>query len=332
MAKERSGPVPVVVMGLGIIGQQIARAAHASEELKLVGAVDSNPRLAGKKLSDVAQVPVAFKISSTLEHAIGKHQGVVLLHATGSVLDQVAEQLLAAVKLRLCVVSTCEELAFPWLRHSALAEKLDKAAQRAGVSIVGTGVNPGFVLDRLIATVGHVCGPVRHVHATRVVDARTRREALQRKVGAGMTEDEFHALADKEQIGHVGLLESCALTALGLGMDCDDFEEELGPVVAEEDIPGGALLVKKGKVAGIHQTAIGLEEGQERVRLELTIAMGAEPAEDRIVVQGDIRVELVIPGGVPGDAATANLVVNAAPRIGSAEPGLLTVLELPAGR
>jgi 2,4-diaminopentanoate dehydrogenase len=230
------------------------------------------------------------------------------------------------------VVSTCEELAFPYLKHAQLAQQLDEAAERAGVSILGTGVNPGFVLDRLVATAAQVCGPVRHVRAERVVDARTRREALQRKVGAGLTEAQFDEMVEKEQLGHVGLLESAALAALGLGLDCDDFEEEIAPVVAEEDVTGGAFVVKAGRVAGISQTAVGLQDGQERVRLELTIALGAEPQRDRIVIDSDPRVVLEIQEGIAGDRATANLLVNAAPRVAAAEPGLLTVLELPSGR
>ena len=320
-------------MGLGFIGQEIARAALRSEELELIGAIDSAPSLSGKKISDVlGQAAGTFKVSSDLRTAIGKRKGVVLLHATGSKLPQVMDQLLEAMKLGLCIVSSCEELAFPYFRHPELAEALDAAAKKAGVSVLGTGVNPGFVLDRLVATAAQVCGPVRHVKATRVVDARTRREALQRKVGAGLTEDQFFELVDADQLGHVGLVESAALCALGVGMDCDDFEEEIVPVIADEDITGGAFVVKKGRVAGIAQTAVGYSDGQERVRLELTIAVGADDPADTIVIDADPKVTLTIPGGTAGDKATTNVLVNAAPRVTSAEPGLLTVLELPAGR
>lgn len=334
MGKASAGPVPVVVMGLGFIGQEIVKAAQVSPELELVGAVDSNPQLAGKKLGELVGVPaLGMRIAPSLEAVLKKGKAQpVLLHATGSRLPQVMEQLLAAVRLGLPVVSTCEELAFPYLKHPELAEKLEREAKKAGVAVLGTGVNPGFVLDRLVATVGQVCGPIRHAQATRVVDARTRREALQRKVGAGISEDEFFELVDKEALGHVGLLESAALAALGLGMDCDDFEEEIAPVFAEEDITGGAFPVKKGRVAGIAQTAVGLEGEQERIRLELTIAVGADGPGDRIILDAEPRIELEIKGGVAGDQATANTLVNAAPRITAAEPGLLTVLELPAGR
>jgi 4-hydroxy-tetrahydrodipicolinate reductase len=151
-------------------------------------------------------------------------------------------------------------------------------------------------------------------------------------VGAGLTEDEFFALVDQDGLGHVGLVESTALCALGLGLDCDDFEEELVPVFAEEDIVGPAFKVKKGRVAGIHQVAVGLSGEQERVRLELTIALGADDPGDVIEIDADPPLRLRIEGGIAGDRATANLVVNAAPRVTSAQAGLLTVLELPAGR
>ena len=133
-------------------------------------------------------------------------------------------------------------------------------------------------------------------------------------------------------MGHVGLLESAALCALGLGLDCRRLRGGGGPVIAEEDIPGGAFLVPRGRVAGSMQTVVGLEDGQERVRLELTLALGAEPAGDRSEIESDTRLTLDIPGGIPGDAATAQLVVHAAPRMVAAESGLLTVLDLPAGR
>jgi 4-hydroxy-tetrahydrodipicolinate reductase len=236
------------------------------------------------------------------------------------------------MSLGCSIVSSCEELSFPWLKHAPLAEKLERHAERAKVSVLGTGVNPGFVLDRLVATFAQATGVVHRVKATRVVDARTRREALQRKVGAALSEDEFMKLVDAEKLGHVGLMESCALTALGCGLDCDDFEEEILPVIAEEDIKGGAFVVKKGQVAGIHQTAVGLSEGQEKVRLELTIALGADDPGDRIEIEGVPKLSMTVHDGVAGDRATANLMVNAAPRVSAAEPGLLTVLELPAGR
>lgn len=330
---EPTKRVPVVVMGLGAIGREICRAALRSEEVELVGAVDRSPAIAGQSLTALLGQPAGtFKVRANLESAVGGRRGVVLLHATGSRVSEVRDQLMEAIGLGLHVVSTCEELAFAHLAQPEIAEALERAAQRAKVCVIGTGVNPGFVLDRLVATLGQVCGEVRHVRATRVVDAATRREALQRKIGAGLTEEEFFRLVETDGLGHVGLMESAALCALGLGIDCDDYEEELAPVFAEKDLESGAFPIKKGRVAGLHQVAMGLLAGQERVRLELTLAVGAGNPCDRIELEADPPISLHIPGGVPGDQATANAVVNAAPRLTAAQPGLLTVLELPPGR
>ena len=299
MAKALSGPVPVVVVGLGAIGREIARAALQSEEVTLVGAVDTHPGLVGSALSSLG-VPSDLRVQPGLGRRPARGRAPVVLHATGSSLPAVADQLLHAMHGGHPVVSTCEELSFPWVRHPELANRLERAAQRAGVALLGTGVNPGFVLDRLAATVGQALGPVRHVLARRVVDARTR--------------------------------PSAALCAVGLGLDVDDYEEEVAPIVAEEDIRGGAFPVPRGRVAGSVHTVVGMEDGQERLRMELTLALGAEPAGDHLEIESDTRLTLHIPGGIPGDAATAQLVVHAAPRVAAAESGLLTVLDLPAGR
>ncbi len=323
MGRVPSGRVPVVVMGLGEMGQGIARAALASEEVELVGAVDRG--LAGTSLEEGVGLLSSLRVADTLQGA--KCPGAVVLHSGASRLEAVLEDILEALRQGHPVVSTCEELSFPFLRHPEAAQRLERAAVRAGVSVVGTGVNPGFVLDRLVALLGQTVGAVRHVHASRSVDAGARPRAFQRQLGAGLTEAAFADLAEKDSVGHVGLVESAALCAVGLGMDCDDFEEELFPLLAEEDYPG----VARGQVAGVHQTAVGLQDGQERVRLELTLALGASGL-DRLVLEAEGRLTVEVPGGIPGDSATAHLVVHAAPRLTSASPGLLTVLDLPAGR
>ena len=322
MGKVPSGRVPVVVMGLGHTGQAVARAALACEEVEVVGAVDKSH--AGTSLGTLLGLQSSLQVADTLRGA--KCPGAVVLHSGPSRLQAVLEDLLEALRQGHPVVSSCEELSFPFLRYPEEAERLEKAAVKAGVSLVGTGANPGFVLDRLVALLGQTLGTVRHVHASRTVDAAAQTQAFQRQVGAGLTEAAFSALAEQDSVGHVGLVESAALCALGLGMDCDDFEEELFPLLAEEDYPG----VAKGQVAGVHQTAVGLADGQERVRLELTLAVGAAGL-DRLVLESDGRLTVEVPGGISGQA-TAHLVVHAAPRLTAASPGLLTVLDLPAGR
>jgi 4-hydroxy-tetrahydrodipicolinate reductase len=315
-------------MGLGEIGQAIARAALEKPELRLVGVVD--PALAGRRLDEVLGKGAPSLAIARDARGLSEARGGVLLHATGSSFEAALPQLEAAVQAGLSVVSTCEELAWPWLRFEDLAERLDALCESKGVAVVGVGVNPGFALDRLPAFLSQVTGPVHHIRATRVQDVARRRVALQRKVGAGLDEEAFHAAADRGELGHVGLVESAALAALGCGFELDEVEEELEPLIAAEDADG-AVAVKAGQVAGVHQVARGFVDGAERVRLELTLAIGAEDPRDEIELDARPPVRATLRGGLPGDEATAWAVVNAAPAI-TALHGLVSVLDLPAGR
>jgi 2,4-diaminopentanoate dehydrogenase len=332
-----SSGVPVVVMGLGDIGRAIARAALARPDLELVGAVDRDPALAGRPLAEVlgglgvpsTDVPVA----KDLEGLLRRGRGGVLLHAAGSRFEEVLPDLTRAVRGGMSVVSTCEELAWPWLRSEEAADALDRLCEEMNVAVLGTGVNPGFVLDRLPTVLGQVTGTVRHARGLRVVDVASRRTSLQRKIGAGLTEEAFHEAAERGQVGHVGLAESGALLAAGLGLSLDEVEEELVPLVAQEDdhSPGAVVQVRRGQVAGLQQTVRVFAEAREVVRLDLTMALGAENPRDEVELDADPPLRLLVPGGVPGEAATVAAVLNAIGALTELR-GLVTVLDLPAGR
>ncbi|HEX9307839.1 MAG TPA: dihydrodipicolinate reductase [Anaeromyxobacter sp.] len=326
------GGIPVVLMGLGEIGQAIARAAVVRPDLRIVAAVDPDPTRAGRTLSDILGVAApAVTVSRSLSEVAAAARGGVVLQATQSRFEAVLPGLEEAVRAGLHVVSTCEELAWPWLEHDEAAAALDRLCHEMNVAVLGTGVNPGFVLDRLAATLAQVAGEVRHVRGVRVVDVSSRRAALQRKVGVGLSEEAFHDAAERGEIGHVGLAESAAMVAEAcIGVDEYEVDEEILPLLAEEDVETPVRL-RQGQVAGIHDQARVFVEGREVVKLELTIAVGAPEPRDELVLDGDPPVRLVIPGGVAGDAATANAVVNAVPALVELR-GLVSVLDLPAGR
>ena len=316
--------IKVALMGLGAIGRGIARCALQKHDLEIVAAIDLDHHRVGKKLSDVVDAP-------TPDVVIGSDASAEM-HATGSRLDRVEGELAQALTAGLSVVSTCEELSYPWLRHPEIAERLDKLAQKRKRALLGTGVNPGFVMDRLPATLGAVCGRVDRVRVTRVVDSRTRRKQLQLKTGAGLNEEEFDRGVDEGTIGHVGLMESAALASLGVGLEVDEVDESIDPVEADEDLQGDGFTVPKGGIVGLKQVARAFHDGKEVAVLDLTIALGALEPRDAIELEGDPGIRVIIPGGTHGDKATAWTVVHAAPLVQGSEPGLISVLDLPAGR
>jgi hypothetical protein len=322
--------IPVVLMGLGEIGQAIARAALVRPELRIAAAVD--PACAGRALSDVLGTSAPdLVVAEDLDDVADAAKGGVVLQATESRFEAVLPDLERAVRAGLHVVSTCEELAWPWLEHDEEAAALDRLCHERNVAVLGTGVNPGFVLDRLPATLAQVTGPVRHVRGERVVDASTRRAALQRKVGAGLSEEEFHGAAERGEIGHVGLAESAAMAAEACaGLDEYEVDEEILPLVAEDDFDG-AVRVRRGQVAGLQHHARVFADGREVVHLSLTIAVGAPDPHDELVLDADPPLRVLVPGGIAGDEATAHAVVNAVTALVELR-GLVSVLDLPAGR
>jgi 4-hydroxy-tetrahydrodipicolinate reductase len=324
------GGIPVVLLGLGEIGQAIARAALVRPELRIVAAVD--PTLAGRPLGEVlGEAAPEATVARRLGDVAASAKGGVVLMATQSRFEEVLPDVEEAVRAGLHVVSTAEELAWPWLNHAEAAAALDRLCHERNVAVLGTGVNPGFVLDRLPALLAQVTGPVRHLHGVRVVDVARRRAALQRKVGAGLDEQEFHDQVERGEIGHVGLAESAAMAAEACcGVDEYEVDEEILPLIAEE-AADGPVPVAPGQVAGLHHEARVFAEGREVVRLELTIAVAAADPRDEVVLDADPPVRVVVPGGVAGDAATAHAVVNAVPALVELR-GLVSVLDLPAGR
>jgi 4-hydroxy-tetrahydrodipicolinate reductase len=327
VAKEAMG-IPVVVAGLGEVGRAIVRAVLSSADLTLVGVVD--PAFATQKVDAIVGIPTGLDVDADLSRCLRGAGGGVLLLATSSRFLEVLPTIEQAVRAGLSVVSTCEELAYPWLAHEEEADALDALCERNDVAVIAAGVNPGLALDRLPALLSQGTGAVRRLEARRVVDLSSRREALWRKAGVGLTPEEFRRAVEADAIGHVGLAESATLAALGCGLDLDELEEEAEPVLASRDL-AGPVPVRKGGTAGIRQVARGWQEGREVVRLEVVLAAGAEDPRDEVRIEADPPLRLVIPGGFPGEASTAWSVVHAAAAIPLLQ-GLVTVLDLPPGR
>ena len=316
--------ITVAQYGIGPIGAEIARLLLTKPWIKVVAAVDIDPAKIGKDLGEVIGLgrEVGVKVTPELQT-----KADVVTHSTGSRMREVSAQLKSLLERGSHVVSTCEELSFPLDR--ALREELQQTARAAQVTLLGTGVNPGFVMDKLPLTITSVCQEVKSVEIIRIQNASTRREPLQRKVGAGMTVSQFRAAVDAGKIKHMGLRESLMLVGSGLGVEFESVsDEKIDPIIADREIVTQYLKVAPGQVAGVHQTIYG--KGRIDVSLELRMYVGAEAvAADRVIVKGVPDVEMVIKDGVHGDRATAAMVVNSIPRVVQARPGVLTMDDIP---
>lgn len=325
--------IRAIQYGVGPIGASLARLMREKQAIEVIGAIDTDPQKAGRDLGEVVgatDAPWGVTVTADAESLLGEAVDVVV-HSTSSSLAAVADQLMACLAAESCVVSTCEELAYPFRKHPELSAKLDAEAKTWGVALVGTGVNPGFVMDKLVLTLSAAVQRVDTVRVTRIVDASKRRLPLQKKVGAGMSEAEFRAQVAAGVIKHHGLPESVAMVSDGLGLGVDQISETIEPVIARETVRTEFLEVAAGQAAGVHQIARGTAGGQEKICLELQMYVGAPEPADTIDLRGTPDIRLTIPGGTHGDIATAAIAVNAIPAILAAPAGLRTAAELPLG-
>ncbi|GAC1431878.1 MAG: oxidoreductase [Thermoanaerobaculia bacterium] len=322
--KNQQQPITVAQYGIGPIGAEIARLLLTKPWIRLVAAVDIDPAKTGRDLGDIIGLKRQVGVKVTPELTT---RADVVCHSTGSRLRDVAPQLKSLLERGSHVVSTCEELSFPL--DDRIREELQKVARAANVTLLGTGVNPGFVMDKLPLTLTSVCQEVKQVDIIRIQNASTRREPLQRKVGAGMTKEEFRAAVGAGKIKHMGLRESLMMVGNGLGVEFETVSDErIEPIVADREVVTQYLKVAPGQVAGVHQTIHG--RGRIDVNLELRMYVGAEAvAADRVIIKGVPDIDMTIKDGVHGDRATAAMVVNSIPRVVQARPGVLTMDDIP---
>jgi 4-hydroxy-tetrahydrodipicolinate reductase len=318
--------VPVVCLGLGPIGLRLATRLVDQSGVEVVAGVDVDTDRTGSALGPLIDRPdLTVPVHARLDQVTGT--GGVVVQATVSDSARAAEQMLEAVALGWNVVSTCEQLVFPAPTDTELVARLDAAAREAGVSVLASGINPGFLMDSLPLTLTAACVSVDRVRVTRVVDTDQRRVPLQQKAGVGLTADQFEERRAAGRLGHVGLRQSAELLAAGLGWTIDHYEETLEPVIASRAIETGLGPVPEGGVLGQHQVVEAHCAGRVVITYDLEMSAGAEPV-DQIQVDGDPSITQTISGGVNGDIGTIAVMSNLVPVVAAAPPGFLTMTDI----
>jgi len=321
--------IKVAIYGVGPIGIKIAQFILERDCFDIVGAVDIDPEKVGRDLSEFTGFThKKGVIIQKADDLLGKRDIDVVILTTSSSLSKVKQQILDIVKHKINIVSTCEELSYPWLTSPEIAREIDEAAKKFNVSVLGTGVNPGFLMDLLPLILTGVCQNVERIKVERVQDASKRRIPFQQKVGIGITPEEFDRRVKEGTLRHVGLTESIHMIASRLGWDIDITEDIIEPVIAEKEITTSSGVIEKGKVLGVKQTGKGLSKGKELITLIFVAAAGIDTPYDKITIKGSPEIESTIKGGVNGDIATSAIVTNAVPVIIKTKPGLRTMADI----
>jgi hypothetical protein len=330
LEKERKDTIRVIQYGLGPIGSAVA--CHIAERpgLELVGGVDIDPAKVGRDVGEVIGIGSTprLTVAQRLSDVLARTDADVVVHTTSSYFDLFRDQIVEILEAGLDVVTTAEEMSFPWLAHGEVAAEVDAVARRAGKTVLGTGVNPGFIMDALPLFVTGICQRVDRIEVTRAMNASLRRGPFQAKIGSGMTVEAFLDRMAEGRMGHVGLPESMGMLFDTLGKELVRYESTVEPVVAETPIRTDFFEVAPGRVSGLKQVARGYTADGEFVTLTFIAVLDGEADGDTIRISGkpDLEVHLK---GTNGDLATVAIAVNAVRRVIQAPPGLVTMRDLP---
>ena len=318
-----------VQIGLGPLGQKIVQFAAQRPAFHLTAAVDLDQHKIGKDVGEICGLPqTGIPVSGSLA-AVKDREADVAILSTVSSLTPIAAQIEEIVALGLPIVSTCEELAYPRDTSPDLTRRIDAAARRAGVPVLATGVNPGFLMDSFPLAITAACQSVRSISVSRVQDASGRRVPFQKKIGAGLTLERFEAMRAQGTLRHVGLTESIHMIASRMGWKLDRLTEELSPIVAEQRIVSAGITVEAGQAAGVQQIGKGYVGPEARITLLFRAAIGEPDPHDTVEIVGTPNIRSTIPGGVNGDVATCAIVLNAIPRLLSSGVGLKSMTDIP---
>ncbi len=327
----RSGPIKVLHYGLGPIGAAIVRQVATRRGFTIVGAVDIDPAKAGRDLADIAGVgrKLGVKISNDARKTIKATRPDVVVLCTLSSLKKVLPQIEEILQLKVPIVSTTEELAYPTSGNLRYARAIHEMAKKAKVAVLGTGVNPGFTMDALPIALTGVCERVDSIRVDRIQDARVRRLPFQQKIGAGLTRQQFQTKVAEGSVRHVGLAESVTMIADAMGWKLDKITDEIQPKIASATVASEFLAVDAGYVCGLVQDGIGYRNGKPVITLHMEAYLGAPESYDQIDIVGSPNILSRIAGGVHGDVATASITVNSIPKILEVTPGLHTMRDMP---
>lgn len=326
-----SSKIKIAQFGLGPIGLSCLRLLARKGWVEIVGGIDIRPELLGRDLSTILGIPgledaKVYESFDDLAHSVSVD---AVLHTAGSRASISLQQMSPMIEKGLAVVSSCEELLYPTLRAPEESMAANQRCLETGARILGTGINPGFVLDVLPVCLSGVCAEVRGVYGERVVDASTRRQPLQKKVGSGLSPEEFIELGKKGLAGHAGFQESLMLIAHALGWKVGPVSESIDAVVADRVIETEYFRVEPGQTAGLHQIVEASTHDGKTIHLDLKMYQGAQDPHDLIRLDSEPPVEACIKNGIAGDLATVAALVNAVPRLLSAQPGVRLMTDLP---
>ncbi len=331
-----SEKIRVLVLGTGKMGSGIARLLLQKEGIELVALFARRAERAGIDAGRVLGLDheLGITISNELSTVIAQCRPDIAIQATCSLIEDAAAEIRTLLQHGVSVISTAEEMAFPAAASSVVADELHQLAIKHNAAVLGTGINPGFVLDLLVIALTGVCADIRSISASRINDLSPYGHSVLTTQGVGLSPDAFRqGVADGSVVGHVGFVQSAHMIAAALGWELERIEEKREPIISTVHRETPLVTVEPGQVAGCHHTAVAYRQGRAVITLDhpqqIQPQLEGVATGDSITIEGSPDIHLSGSPEIPGGEGTCALVVNMIPRVLNAAPGLTTMAELP---
>lgn len=332
--------VRVIQYGVGAVGAALTKFLLEKEGFEIVGAIDADRKKIGRDLGKVVGVgrELGVAVSDDADAVFSEVPADICLHATLSFLEQTYTQLLKPIEAGMDVISTCEELAYPYIRHPDFAEKIDKKAREHGVTVLGTGSNPGFAMDTLVITLTGICRSIERIEVSRSQDWSGFGPTVMNNIRAGekIPPDEFRRLAESRSIPLLHTLpDSMHMIADAVGWKLTGIKESYDPIYARTPRRTPFMTIESGALTGFRQSCEGTVENRPTIIFHYIGGVFPSPEEDgveiedRFVIRGIPNLNLVVPGGISSEVATPAICINMIPHVINARPGLVTMKDLP---
>lgn len=329
--------VKVILWGLGAMGGGIGKMLVKKQGVDIVGAIDIGDKI-GKSLYDV--VPGIEKgdredvIVGTPEEVIKKGAADIVVVCTNSFTKDVYDKLVFVMEKGINVITSAEEMAYPKAQEPELSAKLDECAKKNGVTVLGTGINPGLIMDLLVILWTGCCETVNHITSRRVNSLSPFGPAVMEEQGIGITVDEFKKRkADGTLAGHVGFAESIGMMCEALGWNLEKFEQDMDPIVTDVDRKSPYGFAKAGDVAGVAMKGWATIDGEQKI--EMDHPQQIEPEQvgvqtgDYVILDAVPPVNMVNSPEIEGGIGTMAMIMNTIPHVINARPGLKTMIDIP---
>lgn len=324
--------IRVVQYGLGPIGNKITQFMVERDNLQIVGAIDTDPAKLGLDIGELAGLsrPYGVCITDNPRSLLSSVDTDIVVLTTTSSIEDTKSQITEILSFGINVVSTCEELAYPWLTNPETANEIDAAAKKNNVSVLATGINPGFLMDLLPLTMTGICRNVEKITVERIQNAQFRRLPFQKKIGAGLTVEEFNNKVKDGSLRHVGLTESIHMIGHNIGWKLGRVEDIINPVISPYKITTSDLIIEPGEAIGVNQIGRGYVDDREVITLIFKATIGEPAPHDRILIEGTPGIDMTIKDGINGDIATCAITANAIPAVIRAPSGLRNMSDIEA--